>query len=443
MKKILAIILSLALALTSAVAMMITAFADNDPIILDLTVENPEVGGKNGKLGKTWGGDNVGTSSYDADEQAWKLENTVAIDGWSGGFEEFKFEPVIGAVDFETYTYCVITYKTNNLVAESGERYVGINGKGAATIVEGGIAPSEGEYTSAVVSTEDFGTTDRIIIVMNTHSGGTLEPGAQIFVKYIAFFASEEEANAFVESLNETEAEPIILDLTVENPEVGGKNGKLGKTWGGDNVGTSAYDSDAQAWKLENTVAIGGWSGGFEEFKYGPVIGEVDYDTYAYCVITYKTNNMTAESGERKIEIKGQGASTILEDPLDPSEGEYTSAVISTEDFGTTDRIVIVMNAWSGGELAPGAQTFVKYIAFFASEEAANEFVESLDLTEPESSEPETSEPETSEPEGSEDSGEESGKEGADTGDVAMISGAILLCAAAGVVAVISKKSKR
>ena len=70
MKKFLAIILSLALALTSAVAMMIPAFADDpvDPIVYDFTEEGASEVNWSGTVGHCWDGAVAGTSAYDADE---------------------------------------------------------------------------------------------------------------------------------------------------------------------------------------------------------------------------------------------------------------------------------------------------------------------------------------------------------------------------------------
>ncbi|MBP0989794.1 MAG: hypothetical protein J5874_01250 [Oscillospiraceae bacterium] len=219
-------------------------------------------------------------------------------------------------------------------------------------------------------------------------------------------------------------SDPVIFDLTVENPVVAGKEGKLCMTWSGEERGTSGYDADEKAWKLENTKTIPGWQGGYEEFKY-PEDMTPDFEVYQYCVITYKTvgmHGLIEGEGENKIGLNGDGAVTI-HDGLEPSD-EYTNAVISTEDFEGTTKIIIVMNAHSGGNLEPGCQILIKYIAFFATKTEAEAFDGTKDVPLPA--------PET-------ENGGESGKTNADTSDAAMISGAIVLCAAAAVVVAVSK----
>ena len=205
-------------------------------------------------------------------------------------------------------------------------------------------------------------------------------------------------------------AEPIIFDLTVENTNLPGANGMLGMTWSGAKRGTSGYDAEEKAWKLESTKKIPGWNGGYEEFKFSEVVGELDFEEdYQYCVITYKTAGMHGliededgnSLGENKVGINGDGAATIFEEGLEPSD-EYVNGIIPTEDFGTTHKVIIVANAWSGGDMDPGAKVFIKYIAFFATKAEAEAFDGTKDASKPETSEPETSEPEASEPEASE-----------------------------------------
>ncbi|MBP0989795.1 MAG: DUF4148 domain-containing protein, partial [Oscillospiraceae bacterium] len=110
MKKSL-IALAVVVILTMTAALVAPCFAATpEPIIFDLTVENPVLPGANGYLGMTWSGAKRGTSGYDAEEKAWKLESTKKIPGWQGGYEEFKFSEVVGELDFEEdYQYCVIT----------------------------------------------------------------------------------------------------------------------------------------------------------------------------------------------------------------------------------------------------------------------------------------------------------------------------------------------
>ena len=208
------------------------------------------------------------------------------------------------------------------------------------------------------------------------------------------------------------DAEPIIFDLTVENTVLPGANGYLGLSWSGAKRGISEYDATEKAWKLENTKKIPGFQEGYEEFKFSEIPGyeEIDFEVYKYFVLTYKTVNMitldpdNAEAGEDKVWLNGDGAVTILEDGFDPSD-EYTNGVCSTEDFDPTHKIIVGIQAYSGGDLEPGAQIFIKYMAFFATEEEARAFdgtndtsSQTPDTSEPEVSEPETSEPETSEP---------------------------------------------
>ena len=502
-----------------------------DPIVWDYTKEEA-TGLVPGNVVHDWGATVTGTPSYDADEKALKVIDGEALAAYGQAYAtiENNYQPL---ADWNVYKYMAICYKT---VAINEGTLFYLMTDGAAGFAS--LPASPDSYNKLVIDTnEGDGIGSHIGLAEATYGGiglslaiydesGISEGGTGYYVKYIAFFATEEEANAFelVEdeepetsepetsepetsepetsepetsepetsepetsepetsepetSEPETNSDPIIFNYTVDNdPDTCYPDGgNFLYNWGSSVAGPSAYDADEQAWVMTSEVALGQYATAYDHIWNGSYTSVVDWNTYKYIVFVYKT---AGGNETQHYPIMDDGAAAVYDLPA--SDDGYSKYVASTDAFHDADGEVGyqilpgICNYGADGSEA-GVSLAIKYIAFFATEEEANAYdfgiaepetsepetsepetsepetsepetsepeTSEPETSEPETSEPETSEPETSEPEGSEESGEESGKEGADTSDVAMISGAILLCAAAGVVAVISKKSKR
>ena len=388
MKKILAVVLCLAIALTLSVVMMITAYAGNDPIIFDLTVENPVMGGTKGFLAQVWSGNNVGTSGYDAQEKAWKFENTVAIDSWSGGYEEFDFPE---AIDYKTYKYCAVSYKTVNMASEQGERKVGFHGDGGGQVGDHAIrAISEGKYTKVIFNTEESFkdiVNTKFIISMQTWDSCELAPGAQLFVKYIAFFATKEEAKVFElngepDELDEPEeSEPeesesrdcIVLSPAAADIGIGWEGTGATEEVKGVFVGYSAelveYDEETYSVKF-----IGGGTAGvpgkmnirFWAINDGTY--NVKFNDYPYMAICFKTENaredLGFQPGDEINSTCGQVNNFIKmigmtpdDKTIDQATGKALTMICGDESYGVKDVVL-----------------YVQYIAFFKTKADAKAF---------------------------------------------------------------------
>ena len=150
----------------------------------------------------------------------------------------------------------------------------------------------------------------------------------------------------------------------------------------------------------------------------------------------------------------GTGAVGIT-DPLPLSNGAYSELIVSTERFGATAEII---PNWCNAGLTSvdaGATLWIKYIAFFKTEEEAIAFTELSpepsapesstpeESSAPESSAPEVSEPETSAPESSVVESSSSDNGGSNGGSVIIyIVIAAVVIAAVVVVILLSKKKK-
>ena len=197
MKKILAIVLCLTIALTSAIAMSISTFADATPIIFNYTVDNdantfyPE-----GNFVYEWGASVAGTSAYDTSEKAWVLTTTIELPPWATAYDSIWKGSYTAIVDWSTYKYMAICYKTTG--ANDALLFAILNDD-AAQVFE---LPAQSNYDKQVFSTEGFTDADgevghHIIPTIVNVSSNSAPIGLKLAIKYIAFFETEAEAKDY------------------------------------------------------------------------------------------------------------------------------------------------------------------------------------------------------------------------------------------------------
>jgi len=255
-------------------------------------------------------------------------------------------------------------------------------------------------------------------------------------------------------------SDALVIDWSsADNNTIWPAAGDLPVTWSGTPCGTSSFDATEGAWKMESTMKLYSWQGGYISIHV-----DIDWSEYKYMKFCYKTANMPDENDNPEVfgyvGLCGTGAVGIT-DPLPLSNGAFSEVVVSTEKFGsTTDLIPNWCNA-GVTSVDAGATMWVKYIAFFKTEAEANSFdlkdwngdlygaqeestpeSSAPESSAPESSTPESSTPESSAPESSkpESSKPESSKPSADTGHGTVIGAAVMMFAAAAAVVAISKK---
>ena len=222
----------------------------------------------------------------------------------------------------------------------------------------------------------------------------------------------------------------------------------------GYNAGSAEYDEATKSVKFFG-AGNANEPGGFYVQFFAAVDGtyNVKHADYPYMAFCYKTENandgLYVQEGEGGL---GSAAPAGQVNEFTKIVGSSPASYIISQDLGVNLNMKCV-------DYAAGVKdtvVYFQYIAFFKTEADANAFdynawlggeTSEPEVSEPEASEPETSEPEVSEPETSEVENSESGsnegnKPNTNTSDIAMISGAVLLCAAAAVAVTVSRKRK-
>ena len=267
--------------------------------------------------------------------------------------------------------------------------------------------------------------------------------------------------------------DPIVFGYTAAYKDVAGYPSEDNDSY------KTGYDADSDSLKM--TPKLSGLGSVYFGSGYENLV--VDTTVYKFIKVCYKVNTEKgvpgAENGGQVFAVQfgnavwsgarlewgisdeaASGFKSLVVDMTDKNatiggvnQVNHEGAIDDWEEFpaihsegGTTMSFVIADLGSSA--LKKTDEVFVKYVAFFATKaeadafdiDAANEPEVSEPASEP-ASEPETSEP-ASEPETSQPENSESEKPNTNTSDIAIISGAVLLCAAAAVVAVVSKKSK-
>ena len=217
----------------------------------------------------------------------------------------------------------------------------------------------------------------------------------------------------------------------------------------GYNAGSAEYDEATKSVKFFG-AGNADEPGGFYVQFFAAVDGtyNVKHADYPYMAFCYKTENandgLYVQQGEAGL---GSAAPAGQVNESTKVVGAAPASYIISQDLGVNLNMKCV-------DYAAGVKdtvVYFQYIAFFKTEADANAFdynawlggeTSEPEVSEPEASEPETSEPETSEPETSQAENSESEKPNTNTSDIAMISGAVLLCAAAAVAVTVSRKRK-
>ena len=242
-------------------------------------------------------------------------------------------------------------------------------------------------------------------------------------------------------------AEPIVVDFT--DPDICAAM-ELCDTgaWAATSLATGSYDETEDAFKIEFTQTMGQWKSLYFEISN---YAKMDKSQYGLIGYYYKASGFGELSGPCGMSDGGAG---IGDRKIDMNTDTYKWVTWTTESFAG-ERIIPSIYS-EGSEVPAGAVYYLKAVVLFPDQAAFDAFDIDAYLgngtsepetsepaaSEPETSEPAASEPETSEPAASEPENSEAEKPNTNTSDVAIISGAILLCAAAATVVAVSRKRK-
>ncbi|MBP0990878.1 MAG: hypothetical protein J5874_06860 [Oscillospiraceae bacterium] len=260
------------------------------------------------------------------------------------------------------------------------------------------------------------------------------------------------------------DADPIVWDYSIEDTTgIPFRDNAVVQNWGAKITGEAKYDANEKAFAIIDGEGLKAWQSAYANINtycLDPENGDqplADWSVYKWIVVCYKTVDI---NGVTSFAITADGALAFTALPASPDS--YNKLVLDAINGGVGDNVSGIGSGAGAGQFGGvnmnfgwysssdietgGTGIYLKYIAFFATKAEAEAFdFDSYNATEPsdptpDTSEPETSEPETSEPNQTENS--EAEKPNTNTSDVAMISGAVLLCAVAAAVVVVSKKSK-
>ncbi len=202
---------ALLLVLVMTASVFVPAFAANAPVVVDFTKGETEF--ENKQIFANWTDKTVGYSEYDSDQQAWKLEIAAEMYYTNNAYQVFHgYE----SLDFNSlnvsseHKFGKIVYKTEqfndgHLIALYGDD------KNSALVT---LQPSA-DYTSVVFPIPDGFSSEKLYISLG--AGDHVRIGDIMYVQYIAFFATEDEANAFdISTYIPPEPQP---DSSVSEPE--------------------------------------------------------------------------------------------------------------------------------------------------------------------------------------------------------------------------------
>ncbi len=188
-KGLVAFTLLLVLVMTASV--FVPAFAANAPVVVDFTKGETEF--ENKQIFANWTDKTVGYSEYDSDQQAWKLEIAAEMYYTNNayqvlhGYESLDFNAlnVSSEHKFGKIVYKTEQFNDGHLIALYGDD------KNSALVT---LQPSA-DYTSVVFPIPDGFSSEKLYISLG--AGDHVRIGDIMYVQYIAFFATEDEANAF------------------------------------------------------------------------------------------------------------------------------------------------------------------------------------------------------------------------------------------------------
>lgn len=238
---------------------------------------------------------------------------------------------------------------------------------------------------------------------------------------------------------------PLVLDFSREgSAALSNWEGTHIKLWGGETAGNSVFDAEVGAWKIDMTTKHSGeWQGTAANMALPE-----GWDDYEYVAIGYKFKDIPdiSDDSQAGFNLCRQGYDQALEFKWNDGTS-WSKQITTTENLitpGSADPMSVIrfcMNSRGGvaTALLPGMTAYVQYVAFFATEQEANDFdfadwVSKNPVSAPESSTPESSAPESSAPEAS--------KPSTDTGHATIISAAALMFGAAAAVVVLTSKKR-
>lgn len=183
--------LTLLLVFIMTVAVFIPAFASPAPVVVDFTKGETEF--ENKKIMADWTDVTVGYSKYDKTQKAWKLEliaqkyftnNAYQV---THGYESLDFKALNVSSE---HKFGKIVYKTE--IFEEGELMALYGDDTTSALV---VLQPAAEYTSVVFPIPDGFSSEKLYVSLG--GGGQVKVGDTMYIQYIAFFSTEDEANAF------------------------------------------------------------------------------------------------------------------------------------------------------------------------------------------------------------------------------------------------------
>ncbi len=202
---------ALLLVLVMTASVFVPAFAANAPVVVDFTKGETEF--ENKQIFANWTDKTVGYSEYDSDQQAWKLEIAAEMYYTNNayqvlhGYESLDFNSlnVSSEHKFGKIVYKTEQFNDGHLIALYGDD------KNSALVT---LQPSA-DYTSVVFPIPDDFSSEKLYISLG--AGDHVRIGDIMYVQYIAFFATEDEANTFdISTYIPPEPQP---DSSVSEPE--------------------------------------------------------------------------------------------------------------------------------------------------------------------------------------------------------------------------------
>ncbi len=243
-------IISLAIVLAMVVSMFVPAFAADavEPLVIDYAnFEDREAYPIGEPKDHNWAGTAkavAGTSAYDAEEGAWKIEMTGVLSNdqhvadAATSYSGNVLSTVTLPADLTAYTHYVLVYKTVSGAEDGVASYKFRNAGGSTGVVFEGAD----DYTNGVTAIPAGGMTGFTLWFSNSegesgHAGNGAENGALrpvngdiYYIAAIAFFASEGEANTFDLATWREENAPVIdnnvyFDNNLNNENVSQEDG--------------------------------------------------------------------------------------------------------------------------------------------------------------------------------------------------------------------------
>ena len=349
----------------------------------------------------------AGVYHFDADDKALTLDYATEADGANYYYcnVHYRIALRIKATNTlsESHTFMSVTYRTDT--TEKASLKISNYSSDVHTLAED-VSVSKGEWIrSAPV---DLSGTTVFQRMRNPNSHNALivnitDPNALFQIKEVAFFATEAEANeyAFDPLVYDFTAAPTQIDalnkvktLDVYPSGIGIYNANLGNIT---TTGQHLFNAEENCLELPYTPATT-QSGvkSFHRFTFKPVtLADAPTASRPYMVVKYRTNAEAIGDFKPKIVFSSWNASegrVILTDDASGSDGEwvytapvhlednldnYTSGTRAFQRFNKLNHCILHLSYYNDSITVPNTTTFaVKEIAFFASAEQANAYIQ-------------------------------------------------------------------